>query len=86
MVQDQATNGIARLVAETGAKVGVEILNVGLRLDAVSTALIEPDIVVVFIKIVFVLDVADDLFENVFDGNQTADAGVLVEHHRHVVV
>ena len=53
---------------------------------SVTTALIEPDIVVIFVKIIFVLDVADDLFENVFDGDQAADTGVFVEHHRYVVV
>jgi hypothetical protein len=37
------------------------------------------------VEVVFVLDVANDLFQHVFDGDQAGDAAVFVDHDRHVI-
>jgi hypothetical protein len=44
------------------------------------------DVVFFFVEIVFVLDVADDLFQHVFDGDQAGHAAVFIDHDGHVVV
>jgi len=38
-----------------------------------------------FVEVVFVLDVADDLFEHVFDGDQAGDAAVFIDDDGHVI-
>jgi hypothetical protein len=37
-----------------------------------------------FLGVVFVLDLADDLFDQVLDGHKPVDAAVFVDHQRHV--
>src|ERR1035437_6399298 len=86
MIQDQTTHGMAVLVTEMGAEKRIKILDGRLRLDAVTPHVIKPDIVVGFIKIILVFDVTDDLFEDVFDGNQTANTRIFVDDHGHMIV
>ena len=66
-------------------KVGVEVGDLGQRLDAVAAVAVEQDVVLGLVEVVLVLDVADDLLEHVLDGHQAGDAAVLVDHDRHVV-
>ena len=80
MIQDEPADGVTFPSAESGADRRVQVGDGGLRLDAISSGMIDPDVVVVFIEILFVFDVADDLFEDVFDGNQAAHARVFVDH------
>jgi len=85
-VQDQAADRVAVLVAEARAELGVEIFDRGLRLDPEAAELVLTDVVLGFVEIVLVLDVADDLFEDVLDGHQAADSGVFVDDNGHMVV
>ena len=55
------TDRVTFFVTETGAQCGVEVFNGCLRLDPITTVMVDADVVVVLVEIVFVLDVADDL-------------------------
>ena len=56
-------SGIAFLVAEIRAEMLIEIVDACLRLDAITPGMVEADVVVSLVKIVFIFNVADDLFE-----------------------
>ena len=64
----------------------VEFIDGGDRLDREVVALQILDQVVVVIDVVFVLDLADDLFQHVLDGHQTGHAAVFVDHDGHVIL
>ena len=82
-VGDQAANGIELFVGELGAKAVIEITDLGDRFHKARAILLEAD-GGVFFMIVFVLNLADDLFENIFNCHQACDFAVLVDHHSHV--
>ena len=86
MIQDEAADRVARITAELNAQRRIEVLNAGSRLDAVAPAPIDLDVVRRFVKVVFVLDIADNLFEYVLDRNQAADPGVFINDDRHVIM
>ncbi len=64
----------------------VEVFDRCLRLDAETSELVRADVAFALVEVVLVLDLADDLFENVLNGDQAADARVFVDDDRHVVV
>ena len=57
----------------------VEIIDLGGSLDAKRPILLADDVVLGFIEIVFILDLADDLLQHVLDRHQTRHATVLVD-------
>jgi len=71
-IDDQPADRIELAVLERGAEHGVEVGDLGQRLDPVMAGLVENDVVFGFIEIVLVLDLADDLLDDVFDGEQAA--------------
>ena len=68
-VDDQAADGVELLVAEVGAEVAVEFVDARLRLDGELALAFLADVEIV-IDVVLIADVADDLLEHVFDGDQ----------------
>ena len=84
-IHHQAADGVELAVGELGVEGFVEVLDRGQRLDQEVTGRQRFD-VAVFLDIVLVLDVADDLFQHVLDGHQASHAAVFVDHHGHVVV
>ena len=63
----------------------VELRDLGQSLDAIVAAVLGDDRVIAFVEIVFILDVADDLLEDVLDRDQAGHAAVFVHDHRDVV-
>ena len=43
-----------------------------MRLDAIEAAAVQQDVVFGFVEVVLVLDLADDLLQHVFDGDEPA--------------
>src|SRR5438128_2576574 len=66
-LEDQPADGVKLLVAEVAFESFVEVADLGLRLDAKAPVRLGDDIVLGFVEIVLVLDVADDLLEHVLD-------------------
>ena len=86
LVQNQDADCIAVDVAEIRSDDAVEIVNSGLCLDAVAAGMVHADVVFGFVKIVFIFNVADNLFEYILDGDQPTNAGVFIDDDRHVIV
>ena len=83
-VDHQAADVFEGFLGEFALEKLVEAVQRGLRLDDEVAAGQWLDIAV-FLDIVLVLDVADDLLQHVLDGHQAGDTAVLVDHQRHVV-
>lgn len=66
----QTADGIDLVVAEMGAEGFVEVFDRGQCAHGVHVAAELADIQIVFV-VVFVFDLADDQFQNVFDGDQS---------------
>jgi len=62
MMDDESTNGVEFVIAEIGAKILVEFLDRRERLERVFAVAFTKDVFLVA-KIVFVLDLADDLLQ-----------------------
>ena len=86
VIQDEAADRVARIAAELNTQRRIEVLDTGSRLDAVAPAPIDLDVVRRFVKVVFVLDIADNLLEHVLDRNQAADPRVFINDDRHVIM
>ncbi len=80
----QTADGLELLVAELRAEVVIEIIDRGLRLHGVLVVAELQD-AGAFLEIVFVLDLADDLFQYVLDGHQTAGRAIFVDDDGHVI-
>ena len=85
MIEDQATDGVDVLGFKRAAEGFVEVGDLGLRLDTIAPGLIKADVVFGFVEILFIHDVAYDLLQHVFNGDEAGHATVLIDHHRHVI-
>src|SRR5690606_31927625 len=85
-VNDETTDRVVIVVAELGTERGVEVLDLGGGLDTITAGVVEHDITGGLIEIVFVLNVADDLFQHVLDGDEAGYAAVLIDDDGHVIV
>ena len=75
----QPADGMKFLVAELGTQRLVEIGDLGLRLHPVAPARLGNDVVLGFVEVILVLDVADDLLQHVLDGDQARHAAIFVD-------
>ena len=83
---DQAADGVVLVVVEIGIEAFVEVVDRRQRIDHEQAVGLRSDQRMrIFGIVVFVVDLADDLFEHVLDRDQTGDAAVFVDHDRHVV-
>src|SRR5690554_4137568 len=83
-MRNQAADGIELVVAEIGAEMLVEVFDRRQRLnDAVAVLVLED--VGVFVEVVLVINLTDDLLDHVLDGHQLCQAAVFVHDHRHVI-
>ncbi len=71
------------MIGQRMADLGLEILKRGLGQRKIAARLFDRP-VFAFIHVVFVFNLSDDLFDQVFDGHQTVNAAVFVDHQRHV--
>ena len=85
LLEHHTAQGIVVFIVILGAEGRIEFGNFSHRLDSPRAALVGNDVVLGFVKIVFVLDIADDLLEHVLDRHESCDAAVLVDHDCHVV-
>src|SRR5690606_17775150 len=81
----QARDGVELIVGEGAVEELVEAVDGRQRLDQEVAAGQRPN-VAVFLDVVFVLDVADDLLEHILDGHQARHAAVFVDDDGHVAV
>ncbi len=84
-LHDQAADGVELVVGKFGIEVFVEVLDRRQRADGVG-AVAHVANVLFLVGVMLVLDIADDLLEDVLDGDDTGCAAVLVDHDRHVIV
>src|ERR1700688_925037 len=70
----EAADGIEVGLRVGGAEAGVELLDLGERLDAKAAVGLGDDVFVLLVKVVFVVYVADDLLEHVLDRDHPGDA------------
>ena len=84
-LQHEAADGVELVVGERRAELRVEVVDLGLRLDAETAVGLGDDVVLALVEVVFVLDVADDLLEHVLDRDEARHAAVLVDDDRDVV-
>ena len=82
---DQPAHSVEFVVGEFAVKELVEVLDRGQCLDQEVTAGQRLDIAV-FLDIVFVFDIADDLLQNVLNRHQARHAAVFVDDDGHVVM
>ena len=68
-----------------GLKSFVEIGDFGDRFDAKTSGFVGQDIVFGFIEIKFILNVADDLLEYVFNCHQSCDTAILINNDGDVI-
>ena len=85
LLNDQAADGVGFFAAVFRAEEGVDVFDFSSRVDAPAFGRNGVDIVgaVVFVKLVF--NLADDLLDDVFKGDQAGRAAVFVDDNRHVV-
>ena len=88
-MRDQAAYGVEMLVGVAGREQAVEgfvdALDAGVTTDAVGLVGQAEDVAFVVVDVEFVLDLADDFFQHVFNGDQAGDSAELVDHDGLVV-
>ena len=83
---DQPADGVVLVVVEIRTEARIEIADRGKRVDQIlAVGLGRDQRVRVLGIVVLVVDLADDLFQHILDGDQTGDAAVFVDHDRHVI-
>ncbi len=85
VVGEQAADGVDVLVGEVRAEGFVELADLGQPAHAHVAVGGGEDVVFLLVEIVFVLDVADDLLQHVFDGDQAGHAAVFIDDDGDVV-
>src|SRR5450432_253005 len=83
--QHQSANRVEFVVLELRGEMRIEVGNLRLRLYAPAAAGLGDDVVFALVKVVFVVDVADDLLQNVFDRHESRYAAVFVDDDRDMV-
>ncbi len=83
-LHNQAADGIDFLIAEMGAEGIVEVFDIGQCAHGIHMAAKLANIHIFFI-VIFVFDLADDQFQNIFDGDQAGNAAKLVNDDSHVI-
>ena len=84
-MHDNPADGVEFPVGNVDAEALAEILDPGQCQHGEAPAAVIVD-VFGFLRIVFVVNVADDLLDDVFDGGQARHAAVFVDHDGHVIV
>ena len=92
-VCDEAANGVEAVFLRfcfVGGKYGglecfFDTVYGGVTTDAKASVYECVDIARVILFVELVLDVANDLFEHVFDGDESSDAAEFIHHQSHVV-
>src|SRR3569623_3624529 len=79
-----AADGIELLVAEVAVEIAVELVARRERLHSVDIIVVSLD-VGVFLDVVLVDNLADDLLEHVLNGDEARDAAVFVDDDGHVI-
>ena len=82
---EKAADGVEFLVAVVGVEVVVEVIDRGQRADRIAIAVVGGDELVI-LRIVLVVDLANDFLQDVLNGDQAGDTAVFVDHDRHMVV
>jgi len=82
---DQPADRVEFFVGEMRAQGLVEIVDLGAGLDAEHAFAFADDVVLGLVEVVFVLDVANDLLQHVFDRHQSGNAAVLVDDDGDVI-
>jgi hypothetical protein len=85
-MNDKTADRVVVIILEVGAEGCVEVFDFGGRLDAVAAGVVEHDVAGSLIEVVFVFNVADDLFKHILDGHQARNTAVFIYHDGHVVV
>jgi len=85
LLHDQAGDGVELGVGQCRLEILVELVDARATAYAVLPIGIHADVLVV-LDVEFVVDVADDLLDDVFDGHQPGNAAIFVDHQRHVIV
>ena len=86
VVHDLAAHRMRRVFVEMTVEGLIKTIDRRLRLDAVTAAGVELNVSVELRLIVFVFNLADDLFQHVFNRDQAGQRAELVNHQRHVRV
>ncbi|MCY1231135.1 hypothetical protein D9M72_435720 [compost metagenome] len=79
MVGQQSAHGVDVVVGKAGAEGLVELGDLGQAVHAPAAVGHRQDIVLVFVQVELILDIADDLLEHVLDRHQPGHAAVLVD-------
>src|SRR5690606_31853945 len=85
MLQHHTANGVDLCITEIAAEVFVEVFDRGQSLDHEILCVQALDETVV-IDIIFIFDFANDLFQYIFNGDDTAGAAILINDHSHVLM
>jgi hypothetical protein len=85
VVGQQPAHGIDIVVGEGGAEGVVELGDLGQAVHAPAAVGHWQDIVLVFVQVELILDVAHDLLQHVLDRHQAGHAAVLVDDHGDMV-
>ena len=80
MVDDLATNRLCFAFVQFAGEFFVKSVDGGLRFHPVTAAGIELDVRIELRRIVFVFDFADDLFQDIFNGDQPGQAAEFINH------
>src|ERR1700686_4167492 len=84
LLHDQAGHGVELTFRQRDVEKLVELVDPGTAAYAELAVGFATDILIV-LYIEFIVDVADDLFDDVLDGDQTRHAAVFIHYDRHVV-
>ena len=85
VVRDNTTDGIEVVVLQFGTERFIKIRERRQRLHSEDTWVHFFDVVLFFVEVVLVFDIADYLLEDIFNGNQSGNAAKLVENDRHMI-
>ena len=84
-IHHQAAEGVELFIGEVRVELIIELFDRRQPLDQEVAGGQLLDVVLV-IDIVFILDIANDLFQDILDGDQSGHAAIFIDHYRHMVV
>src|SRR5882762_5044122 len=85
LLHQQAADGVEFLVGKRSPEVLIEIRDGSERAHREFTRAFPADRLIVF-DVVLIVDLADDLFDDILDGDQSAHTAILIDDHGDVIV